>query len=252
MKIIKSRIRSILKKIKNIPDKLSKNLKKHQNIKKNKLYLSFGENCLTDNILSRYDIKSYSTPYSSGRSNIEYILQIEKDNFKNFLNPEYMKYDFVEQNKVVRLTVYNELKNKYQDLCMHGFEFTHHDVLGNLKLRETMKRRYERLLNINDKKLCIFYHNRFGGNTDEKMLIGHLAELKSIYTKRCSSVNIFMFTQIIVSNSEERKVEHQIIDGIHVYKFYTLNVWAGTDNEIFWARCDDDLIETMINDAKKL
>ena len=62
-----------LKKIRRVIIRNFRNIKKVQKLKKDKLYLSFGENCLTDNILSRYNIKSYSTPYSSARSNIEYI-----------------------------------------------------------------------------------------------------------------------------------------------------------------------------------
>ena len=61
-----------------------------------------------------------------------------------------------------------------------------------------------------------------------------------------------MFTQVIVTNKEERRVEHTSIDNINIYKFYTLNVWEGTDNRIFWAKCDDDLISEMIEDAKKI
>ncbi|MCQ2587766.1 MAG: papain-like cysteine peptidase [Treponema sp.] len=38
-----------------------------------------GENCLPDNILSRNDLKSFSSPFSYCRSNIEYILAFEKD-----------------------------------------------------------------------------------------------------------------------------------------------------------------------------
>ena len=59
-----------------------------------------------------------------------------------------------------------------------------------------------------------------------------------------------MFTQIIVDSSKERHVEHLMNDGIHVYKFYVLNEWAGNNQDVFWARCDDDLIATMIKDAQ--
>ncbi len=227
-------------------------LKKIRNANKDTLYLSFGENCLTDNILSRYHIKSYSTPYSSGRSNIEYILQLEKNRFKDFLNTEYMNYAFVDNVKVVRLNLYKEISNEYADLHMNGFEFTHHDVIGDSKLRETFERRFQRLLNIN-KKLCIFYHSRYNQKTNEKMLIGHLKELKSLYEERTNMpVNVIMFTQVIIEDDAERRVTHDIENGIHVYKFHVKNIWGGTDQDIFWARCDDDLIKTMIEDVKKL
>ena len=61
-------------------------------LKTENVCVSFGENCLTDDILKRHNLKSYSTPYSSSRSNIEYILQIEEDCFSDFLNPEYIEF----------------------------------------------------------------------------------------------------------------------------------------------------------------
>lgn len=48
------------------------------------IYLSFGENCLTDRLLERHGLKSFATPFSWGLSNVEYILQIEKDKYKDF------------------------------------------------------------------------------------------------------------------------------------------------------------------------
>lgn len=42
------------------------------------IWLSLGENCLSDNILSRHSLKSFSTPFSHARSNIDYALELEK------------------------------------------------------------------------------------------------------------------------------------------------------------------------------
>lgn len=47
-------------------------------MKNSTYYLSLGENCLADDILKRYKLKSFSTPYSPTRSNIEYAIQSEK------------------------------------------------------------------------------------------------------------------------------------------------------------------------------
>lgn len=70
--------------------KISGYIKKIKHINDKYVIVSFGENCLTDNILSRNDLKSFSTPYSSGRSNIEYILAHEKEYFNDFLNSAYL------------------------------------------------------------------------------------------------------------------------------------------------------------------
>ena len=54
---------------------------------------SIGENCLTDDLLSRNNLKSFSSPWSTGRSNIEYILAFEREQFLDLLNPKYLKYE---------------------------------------------------------------------------------------------------------------------------------------------------------------
>jgi hypothetical protein len=60
-----------------------------------------------------------------------------------------------------------------------------------------------------------------------------------------------MFSQVIVSKENQRKVEHTVNRGVNVYKFYTLNEWAGDNQDIFWARCDEDLLTKMIVDIKE-
>lgn len=238
-------LKTLLRPIKRIMSAISEFRITHQR----RVFLSFGENCLTDDILKRYNIKSFSTPYSSGRSNIEYILQIEKDRYNDFLNPDYLEYGYADDHQVVRLKKYMHVRNVYNCAHMQGFEFTHHNVLGETSAREKMKRRASRMLKLRNNEINIFYHSRSTPETDENMLLTHLAELKSIYESRCKTVNVYMFTQIIVDDDSLRRVECQMKRGIHVYNFYVLNEWAGTDQDIFWAKCDDDLIETMIRDA---
>lgn len=215
------------------------------------VYVSFGENCLTDDILKRYKLKSFSTPFSSGRSNIEYILQIEKDNYTNFLNTEYMRYEPLNDKDMLRLKFYNKISNQYDTLSMNGFEFTHHDVMADPVMMEKLQRRCNRLLNLNAKRMFIFYHHRYCKNTDRKMLLEHLNELKKLYRKRCSNVKIIMFTQVLVRDKSQRKMEHHFVNGIHLYVFYTLKIWGGSDPDILWARCDDDLISQMINEINE-
>lgn len=230
--------------------KLKAKFSEQKSIHKDKLHLSFGENCLTDNILSRHQLKSFSTPYSSARSNIEYILQLEKDCFKDFLNPQYLKHEYIGNDRVTRLTKYCQTENHYNPWQMKGFEFTHHDVLSSSEERAKLQRRAHRMLKLKSKELNIFYHSRPHPKTDLDLLIEHLNELKKIYEHRCKTVNIFMFTQIIIDDPENRRVEHHLQNGIHIFQFYVLNEWAGEDQDIFWARCDDDLIKVMVDFAQ--
>lgn len=222
--------------------------KTHQN----KIYLSFGENCLTDNILERHGIKSFSTPYSSARSNIEYILQIERDHFRCFLNPADLYYDYIGNKRVVRLKKYTNIQNTYKSAHMKGFEFTDHDVLGNKEIKEKFEHRTSRMLNLKNRNLCIFYHSRLSQKTDTELLIKHLCELKEMYEKRCKNVNVIAFSQVIVDNPQQRKIEVDKKSGIYMYRFYVLKEWSGDDQDVFWAKCDDDLIAEMIRDVQKL
>ena len=100
--------------------------------------------------------------------------------------------------------------------------------------------------------MYILYHHRICKDTDIDLLIRDLSELKEIYENQCDKVHLIAFTQKIVSSENERRVEKIYTNGIYMYYFYTLNVWSGSDQDIFWARCDDDLISQMIQDIKEL
>jgi len=174
-------------------------------------------------------------------------LMMEKDEYKEFLNPDKMEYGDAINKKRLRLTVHRDIENKYENSCMQGFDFTSHDVLQDIELRENYRRRYRTLLSLHEKKVNIFYHHRICSSTDKKMLIKHLLELKKIYVARSCDVNVIMFTQVIVKDANQRKILHYSIDGIHVYVFYTLNIWAGVNH---WAAEEDfDLTKTMIDDV---
>lgn len=212
--------------------------------------VSFGENCLTDNILKRHGLKSFSTPYANCRSNIEYILQIERDRFSDFLNSEYLSWEYAGDKKVLRSSNYRKLQNFYDAMHMCGYEFTHYDVINNKAHRDAVQRRCDRLLNLGkdeDVFLNIFYFHRQNSNTDMYLLIDHLNELKEIYEARCKYAQVVMFQQIIVDDASLRRVEHHVINGIHIYSLFVMEIWAGSNQDIFWGRCDDDLISQMLS-----
>ena len=178
MGAFKSVIRSIAK----IYKRTRNNTKKWIKSFSRTVVLSLGENCLADNILVRNGLKSFSSPYASGRSNIEYILSFENEQFADFLNPEYLvKENFDANTIVVRNKKYLDLSNKYHNTVINGFEFTHHDVLDNQTVRETLQRRCERMLNLKGKRIVFLYHHRLCNTTDHRLLINHLNLLAEIY-----------------------------------------------------------------------
>ena len=169
----------------------------------------------------------------------------------DFVNPQYLKYEYFGEKKVARNKKFCHVENKYSKSVINGFEFTHHDVISNESLRRKIYRRCLRLTRLHNKNIIMVYHHRMCKETDIGLLAAHLAKLSEIYKQRGNTVHIFVFTQQLISDDTLRKVEKQCIDGIWLYTFYVLNEWAGDNQDIFWARCDDDLINVMIDDIKK-
>lgn len=218
-----------------------------------KIFVSFGENCLTDNILERHKLKLITTPFSHGRSNVEYIIQMELDNYKNFVNLNYIQYETLNDKKVPRLKAYNVIHNDYNELHKNGFEFTHHDVIASEELRLKFKHRVETLQKIKKtKQIIILYHHRINPTTNREKLFNDLLCLKQQYTHRKNTPEIVCFTQRIISDNNLRKLVYEIKNGIHYFEFHTLNEWTGDNQDIFWARCDEDLITEMISKIKKI
>ncbi|MFY8180904.1 MAG: DUF1796 family putative cysteine peptidase [Flavobacterium sp.] len=213
-------------------------------------YLSLGENCLTDYILSSHGLKVFSTIYSNGRSNIDYAF-LEKNNYSGLLSFENLKYDVLNDKKVVRSTMVVECQNIYQVLQMNGFEFTHHDVIKNEFDRESYRRKIERQLKYRKKKNFIFlYHHRINENSDFTLLFEKLLEYSKFYNTKKHFCKIIVFTQNIVNDNNDRKITYDMInDTVHFFNLSTLKNWDG-DGDDFWAKNDEDLIDKLIHQIK--
>lgn len=193
--------------INNYIKRIKKDISKNIELSKKNICFSIGENCLPDNILNRYNLKSFSSPYSSGRSNIEYILYYEHEEFKSFVDNKLLRKELFNNTSEVIRNQKIQLNNTYHESCMNGFEFTHHNVLEDDKARAAIKRRCSRLLGLHNKNIVMLYHHRLCENTDEMLLIKHLKELSDIYKQRNNKVSIFCFTQTIVNDLSQRKVK---------------------------------------------
>lgn len=215
-------------------------------------YLSIGENCLTDNILSRYNIKSFSTPYSHGRSNLDYAIKLEKENYSNLLNEEYLYYGHVKEEKVARNRHYSESDNIYYELHLNGFEFTHHDVISNEAQRKSYERKILRMNSFTKgKKLKFLYHYRNNVNKDLQLIVDKAEEFLGYYQKKGIKCEFIFFTQNLVSKRRERSLlKVHDSNNVRGYVLKTLDTWAGEDQDLFWARNDDDLIAKMIKEIR--
>ena len=144
-------------------------------------YLSLGENCLTDDILKRHNIKSFSTPYASARSNIDYIIQLETMDYRFLLNNDYLEYGTAGKDKVIRSKLITNCMNIYANWHMKGLEFSHHDIIAKEEEKDKIRRRIKRMRKYRGKKTMIFfYHYRFNTNMNLEMLFKKMEILLNI------------------------------------------------------------------------
>ena len=115
------------------------------------------ENCLPDDILRRHKRKSFSSVFSSGRSNIEYAIQMERDGYKNLLKRDFLRYFPDGDNSVLRSIFYKDCEGQYSERHMIGFEFTHHDPLKIKEDGRAFKRRISRQLKYRGKKILFSF-----------------------------------------------------------------------------------------------
>lgn len=218
----------------------------------NTYYLSIGENCLTDNVLDRFHLKSFSTPYSHGRSNLDYAIHLEAENYSNLLNSEFLYYDYVGSIKVVRNRRYLNAEPIYNELHLNGFEFTHHDVIANENHRRSLERKVERMKSFDKrKKLKFVYHYRACAGMNLDLLMAKAEKFLSFYTRKDIDCEFIFFTQEIVPLSGDRELL-KIADSHRLkgYLLRTLEHWAGNNQDVFWGRKDDDLFAKMFSDIR--
>jgi hypothetical protein len=219
----------------------------------NRIYLSFGENCLTDNILWRYGLKTFTTPFSHCRSNIEYILDLERNNYTKFVSGEFLKYGNLNGKPVPRIKPDLILKNSYHHLHQNGIEFPNHDVIKNQKYWHRVVARANKLKSfLGKRKYILLYHHRVCDFNDLDLLLLHLSELKMYYSTDEYECQVVLFKQIIVSMDSEKKLIYQMKSDIHIFDFYTHYPWSGRDQRKYWAFIDDSLICKMLKIVKGL
>jgi len=219
----------------------------------NKIFLSFGENCLTDNILSRYGLKSFTTPFSHCRSNVEYILELERNNYENFVSGEFLKYEDLNGKPVPRIKTHLILDNNYHHLHKNGIEFSSHDVIKNHRYWKKVVKRANRLKSfLGKRKYILLYHHRNCENNNFELLLKHLNELKKYYSTEKYECQVVLFKQIIIPLESKKKMIYYKENDIHIFDFYTHYTWSGRDQRKYWAFIDDSLIAKMLDKIKTI
>ena len=194
------------------------------------LFLSLGENCATDNIIARHNLKSYTTAYSWGYTNIDYALQLETVNIDYFLKPNFLyRQDlFNEKGTFSKLII--DCQNIFS--WTNGFAFFHIDPLTNPEDTEKIKRRIMRLRDFREngeRDFIFFYNHRFHNNMNLFELIKKLKLFSELYTSLKHKCLIVCLAQEIVSQEYNREVSYFLDGNVYMFVFKTHNIWIGAD-----------------------
>ena len=201
-------------------------------MKHNIVNISLGENCLMDAVLSKYGIKQESYTFGSVRTNIEYDLEIIKDNFENLLKSDLLvKKTVYGTQKVVKNKKYSKVQNDiYNSSVIDSFEFTHHDVLDNNKDIESYNRKIERTkIALKSNDIIFWYHYRYSTNNNLEILIKQFEDLIKYLSKKNDKkkYQICIFTQIV--SDDIHFINEQYNNNINIVKCYDKRIWCGNN-----------------------
>ena len=210
---------------------------------------SLGENCLTDNILRRHHLKSFSTIYSHGRSNADYIIALEEIGY----NLDIILKGLTNNNddNVCRSNEITQNDKIFHPIHSLGLELTHHDPINNENHRQEIHRRCKRMGYLKKELTIInaFYFHRANANSNIPLLIGKLKRIRDYYVRD----GCWFFLNLFYQKSHSKQRSHEIVnhnDYFSEYIFNTYKTWTGSDPNLMWALVDDDLIKSMLDDTQ--
>lgn len=216
------------------------------------IFCSIGENCLGQGVLDRLKITSSISPFSWARSNIDYILEIISEDFRDFLNPDFVKHQDRYGKLIPTNNKYSCANNIFEESVASNFEFTHHDILNSEKDRDSYQRKVSRFreLILSNKSLTFLYHYRF--QPTERRNLNYIMDRLNIFNstiskKRNAPTSVLCFTQEIVSSDEQRGISCSKYGSCDLVVFKTRTIWGGKNQDVFWGKVDDDLFEKIFS-----
>jgi hypothetical protein len=212
------------------------------------LWLSLGESCLPDALLKRHGKKSFSTPYSHGRSNVDFALKLESDGYDVLLYFSRLEVGDAFGDRVIRSKCITWSSPIFDASLRIGFDFTHHNVIANNDHRESISRKIERLKTLRGKEdVVFFYHHQYCSLSNIELLRDKLLDFMHYYPGIGVRVFVAFFYQDVTGCQNSRRVDiSSNSNGLIECVFYTKNCWEGRDPNLFWALVDDDLVGEMI------
>lgn len=221
--------------------------------KNRRLWFALGENCMPIEVLRRHNKNAPSTPFSTGRLDIEHVEYFERTNYRDLINPNYL----IEANAITDKCYLNVIK-KSSGIFRPGrhryVEFTHHNPIDEND-KKTITRRIQRMKEarkIENKKILFYHHRSKWGFKYTKNKIKELGNnILSLYNE---NTQLIAYSQTVVENEEDRalKMISTSKNRVIFCDFKTLNLWAGNNKDIFFGRCDDDLFKLMFEQYEQL
>jgi hypothetical protein len=212
-------------------------------------FVSLGENCLPDDVLSFVGKKNESYPFGSGRFNIEYIIQIIESDFAELMNPEYLIIGKTDKKEVVRNTLYSHQHPIYSDTVTLGFEFTHHNVLEEVPKKSFTRKIHRFRKALEEKKELVFiYHYRYNPAQNPKLIIQLLENFLELLAKKYGSrYKCVLWYQNLEKRSRGLKINKE--GNVLVGEFSTLQEWEGDD---LWNGSSDRDLFTEFFESKQM
>lgn len=215
------------------------------------LWLSVGENCLGGDVLRRFGLTAPSTPFSSARSNLDHLLQLERSGYEVFLDDEALVEGVTSGNRpaVLSRTVVSG-NGMFRQGPNSAFEFTHVDP-RTPEGKAGMARRCQRMLDLRaDGTRKIFLYHHRGSKGFGPAAVKRLSEGAAEFLSRHRNARMVFFTQLIVPDPAQRAVSRTATaPGCTFFNLATLAPWGGNDPDLLWARKDNDLLQEMLAQA---
>ena len=218
------------------------------------LWLSLGENGLADAMLERHGRKSFNTPYSFCRCNIDHALQLEREGYEQLLDPGKLTVAEAGGRRIVRSTSVTACAPVFSADHSRGFEFTHHDPIASEQDRQSLRRRIDRLNAVRGRQDIVFlYHHQQHARSCPDLVREKLALFAGLYRSVRARCHVVMFHQAIAPTPKERRLHMAgATEGVFDFAVHSLKPWNDREPSGFGAREDDDLLKALFGRVDSL
>lgn len=209
------------------------------NSKNDYVWVSLGENCLTQSIIERNKKNTIRSPFSFCVSNIDYGLHLEGTNYQDLLSAH---------NLYLKNGKYMSKMPKCDPIFWPAgggdFDLRHFD----LKRQSTISglhRKIRRMIDLreNDCGKIFLYHHRINPNSDITRVSQKIQKFISLYPNSRG----VMFYQKIIPEQQQETVSLEILNEVFCFCFNTRTLWSGPNHRLFNALVNNELIDQMIN-----